>query len=188
MENNVAEKIKANKKTIIIAAVAIVVVILIAVIASLVKGGSYKSTLKKFEKAMESEESMEKFVDKNVNLRAFYAISETTDLSDKDEIADEFVKAYKKAKKSDYMDDEIKDTAYSFYKNFVDEGIEITKIGNAKSTDKLDVYGTEIEIKGLKVSKITIKESDGDSKMDADAYFYKGKLFIIIPDLSSIEY
>ncbi len=96
MENNVAEKIKANKKTIIIAAVAIVVVILIAVIASLVKGGSYKSTLKKFEKAMESEESMEKFVDKNVNLRAFYAISETTDLSDKDEIADEFVKAYKK--------------------------------------------------------------------------------------------
>ncbi len=98
------------------------------------------------------------------------------------------LKHIKKAKKSDYMDDEIKDTAYSFYKNFVDEGIEITKIGDVKSTDKLDVYGTKIEIKGLKVAKITIKESDEDSKMDADAYFYKGKLFIIIPDLSSIEY
>lgn len=185
MDNNVAEKTKMNKKVIIIAAVVVVAIILIAVIASLA-GGSYKNTIKKLEKAMDSEESMEKFVDKNVNLRAFYAVNEVNDESDEDDFAEKFEEAYKKAKKSDYTDDEIKETAYDFYKNFVDEDIKITDIGKIEKTDTLDVYSTELEIKGLKTCKITL-EADG-SKMDADVYFYKGKLFMIIPDLSSIEY
>lgn len=186
MENNVAEKIKANKKTIIIAAVTIVVVILIAVIASLVKGGSYKSTLKKFEKAMESEESMEKFVDKNVNLRAIYAVSELKDVEDEDEFAEKFEEEYKKAKKADYTNDETKESAYDFYKTFAEEDIKMSDVGKIKKTDKLDLYGTEIEIKGLKVCSIKL-EAEG-TKMSADAYFYKGKLFVIIPDFTSIEY
>ena len=62
----------------------------------------------------------------------------------------------------------------------------MSDVGKIKKTDKLDLYGTEIEIKGLKVCSIKL-EAEG-TKMSADAYFYKGKLFVIIPDFSSIEY
>ena len=140
----------------------------------------------KFEKAMESEESMEKFVDKNVNLRAIYAVSELKDVEDEDEFAEKFKEEYKKAKKADYTNDETKESAYDFYKIFAEEDIKMSDVGKIKKTDKLDLYGTEIEIKGLKVCSIKL-EAEG-TKMSADAYFYKGKLFVIIPDFTSIEY
>ena len=67
------EKIKANKKMVAIAGIVILAIIIIAIIASQV-GGSYKKTIKNFAKAMGDESKMEKFVDKNVNLRAIYAM------------------------------------------------------------------------------------------------------------------
>lgn len=183
---NLLEKIKANSKVVAIVAAILVVIIILAIVMANVLGGSYKNTLKKFEKAMESEENMEKFVDKNVNLRAIYAVSELKDVEDEDEFAEKFKEEYKKAKKADYTSDETKESAYDFYKTFAEEDIKMSDVGKIKKTDKLDLYGTEIEIKGLKVCSIKL-EAEG-TKMSADAYFYKGKLFVIIPDFSSIEY
>ena len=91
------EKIKANKKMVAIAGILILAIIIVAIIASQV-GGSYKKTIKNFAKAMSDESKMEKFVDKNVNLRAIYAMGK----DEKQENAREEIKnAYKKAKKSD---------------------------------------------------------------------------------------
>ena len=101
------EKIKANKKMVAIAGIVILAIIIIAIIASQV-GGSYKKTIKNFAKAMSDESKMEKFVDKNVNLRAIYALNK---VEDKDNVSEEFKKAYKKAKKSDYMSDDNKENA-----------------------------------------------------------------------------
>ena len=186
---NVAEKAKSNNKNIIIAVIVIAAIAIIGLIVYLAGGGSYKITMNKFEKAMDSKDSMEEFVDKNANLRAFYAMNEATDgEDDEDKISEKFVEEYKKAKKSDYNTDEIKDLAYPFFTAYADQGITVEKVGELKSTDTLDVYSVEIKIKGLKVCTITLKSNEDDSTMKVDAYFYKGKIIMIIPDLSSIEY
>lgn len=177
------EKIKANKKMVAIAGIVILAIIIIAIIASQV-GGSYKKTIKNFAKAMSDESKMEKFVDKNVNLRAIYALNK---VEDKDNVSEEFKKAYKKAKKSDYMSDDNKEHAYEFFKLFVnsdDEEITIKEIGKLENTDELNVLDQKIEIKGLKKATVTLEQEGNE--IDADAYFYKGKLFILMPDLSSL--
>lgn len=176
------EKIKANKKMVAIAGILILAIIIVAIIASQVNG-SYKKTIKDFAKAMSDESKMEKFVDKNVNLRAIYAMGK---IEDKDSANEDFKKAYKKAKKSDYMSDDNKEDAYDFFKLFVSDDAEMTikKIGKLEKTDELNVLNQKIEIKGLKKARVTF-EQDGEEG-DADAYFYKGKLFILMPDLSSL--
>lgn len=176
------EKIKANKKMVVIAGILILAIIIVAIIASQV-GGSYKKTIKNFAKAMGDESKMEKFVDKNVNLRAIYAMGK---VENKDNAGEEFTKAYKKAKKSDYMSDDNKEDAYEFFKLFVSDDAKMTikKIGKLEKTDELNVLNEKIEIKGLKKARVTF-EQDGE-EVDADAYFYKGKLFILMPDLSSL--
>lgn len=176
------EKIKANKKMVAIAGILILAIIIVAIIASQV-GGSYKKTIKNFAKAMGDESKMEKFVDKNVNLRAIYAMGK---VENKDNAGEEFTKAYKKAKKSDYMSDDNKEDAYEFFKLFVSDDAKMTikKIGKLEKTDELNVLNEKIEIKGLKKARVTF-EQDGE-EVDADAYFYKGKLFILMPDLSSL--
>ena len=176
------EKIKANKKMFAIAGILILAIIIVAIIASQA-GGSYKKTIKNFAKAMGDESKMEKFVDKNVNLRAIYAMGK---VENKDNAVEEFKKAYKKAKKSDYMSDDNKEDAYDFFKLFVSDDAEMTikKIGKLEKADELNVLNEKIEIKGLKKARVTF-EQDGEEG-DADAYFYKGKLFILMPDLSSL--
>lgn len=176
------EKIRANKKMVAIAGILILAIIIVAIIASQV-GGSYKKTIKNFAKAMGDESKMEKFVDKNVNLRAIYAMGK---VENKDNAGEEFTKAYKKAKKSDYMSDDNKEDAYEFFKLFVSDDAKMTikKIGKLEKTDELNVLNEKIEIKGLKKARVTF-EQDGE-EVDADAYFYKGKLFILMPDLSSL--
>ena len=176
------EKIKANKKMVAIAGILILAIIIVAIIASQV-GGSYKKTIKNFAKAMSDESKMEKFVDKNVNLRAIYAMGK---VENQDNASEEFKNAYKKAKKSDYMSDDNKKSAYEFFKLFVNSDGEITvkKIGKLQKTDELKILTQKIEIKGLKKASVTL-EQDGE-EVDADAYFYKGKLFIIMPDLNSL--
>lgn len=176
------EKIKANKKMVAIAGILILAIIIVAIIASQA-GGSYKKTIKNFAKAMGDESKMEKFVDKNVNLRAIYAMGK---VENKDNAGEEFKKTYKKAKKSDYMSDDNKEDAYDFFKLFVSDDAEMTikKIGKLEKADELNVLNEKIEIKGLKKARVTF-EQDGEEG-DADAYFYKGKLFILMPDLSSL--
>ena len=176
------EKIKANKKMVAIAGILILAIIIVAIIASQV-GGSYKKTIKNFAKAMSDESKMEKFVDKNVNLRAIYAMGK---VENQDNASEEFKNAYKKAKKSDYMSDDNKKSAYEFFKLFVNSDGEITviKIGKLQKTDELKILTQKIEIKGLKKASVTL-EQDG-KEVDADAYFYKGKLFMIMPDLNSL--
>lgn len=177
------EKIKANKKTVAIAGILILAIVIVAIIASQA-GGSYKKTIKNFAKAMSDESKMEKFVDKNVNLRAIYALGK---VENEDSASEEFTKAYKKAKKSDYMSDDNKEDAYDFFKLFVnsDDGeITVKKIGKLEKTDELKILNRKIEIKGLKKASVTL-EQDGN-EFDADAYFYKGELFILVPDLSSL--
>lgn len=180
---NFMEKIKANKKIVAIAGILILAIIIVAIIASQA-GGSYKKTIKNFAKAMGDESKMEKFVDKNVNLRAIYAMGK---VENEDNAGEEFTKAYKKAKKSDYMSDDNKEDAYEFFKLFVnsdDEEITIKKIGKLEKTDELNVLDQKIEIKGLKKATVTLEQEGNE--IDADAYFYKGKLFILMPDLSSL--
>ena len=104
---NFMEKIKANKKIVAIAGILILAIIIVAIIASQA-GGSYKKTINNFAKAMGDESKMEKFVDKNVNLRAIYAMGK---VENEDNAGEEFTKAYKKAKKSDYMSDDNKKDA-----------------------------------------------------------------------------
>ncbi len=176
------EKIKANKKMVAIAGILILAIIIVAIIVSQA-AGSYKKTIKNFAKAMGDESKMEKFVDKNVNLRAIYAMGK---VENKDNAGEEFTKAYKKAKKSDYMSDDNKEDAYEFFKLFVSDDAKMTikKIGKLEKTDELNVLNEKIEIKGLKKARVTF-EQDGE-EVDADAYFYKGKLFILMPDLSSL--
>ena len=176
------EKIKANKKMFAIAGILILAIIIVAIIASQA-GGSYKKTIKNFAKAMGDESKMEKFVDKNVNLRAIYAMGK---VENKDNAGEEFKKAYKKAKKSDYMSDDNNEDSYDFFKLFVSDDAEMTikKIGKLEKADELNVLNEKIEIKGLKKARVTF-EQDGEEG-DADAYFYKGKLFILMPDLSSL--
>ena len=176
------EKIKANKKVLSIAGTIILAIIIVAIIASQV-GGSYKKTIKNFAKSMSDESKMEKFVDKNINLRAIYAMSK---VEDQDNASKEFKKEYKKAKKSDYMSDDNKESAYNFFKLFVNDEGEITvkKIGKLQKTDELKILNEKVEIKGLKKATVTLEQKG--QEVDAEAYFYKGKLFIVIPDFSSL--
>lgn len=169
------EKLKENKKLILIIVAVLVVAVVAAVLVN-VFGGSYKSTIKAFEKASTSEKKMEKFVDKNVNLRAFYAMDEA-------EKPEDFEKEYKKAKKKDYTSDDVKDGAYEFYKMFVseDEPMKVKEIGKLEKTDKLEMLGAEVEMKGLKRAEITLEMEGKD--VDAYAYFYDGKLFILMPKM-----
>ena len=84
------------------------------------------------------------------------------------------------------MSDDNKKSAYEFFKLFVNSDGEITvkKIGKLQKTDELKILTQKIEIKGLKKASVTL-EQDGE-EVDADAYFYKGKLFMIMPDLNSL--
>lgn len=177
---NFIEKIKANKKMVAIAGIVILAIIIVAIVSS-VAGNSYKKKIKDFTKSMNDESKMEKFVDKNVNLRAIYAMSK---VENQDNVNEEFAKAYKKAKKSDYMSDDNKKSAYEFYKMFVNDEGEITvkKIGKLQNADEINILTEKVEIKGLKKASVTFEQND--EEIDADAYFYKGKLFIIMPDVS----
>ena len=177
---NFIEKIKANKKIVAIAGIVILAIIIVAIVSS-IAGNSYKKKIKNFAKVMNDESKVEKFVDKNVNLRAIYAMSK---IENADNVAEDFAKEYKKAKKSDYMSDDNKKEAYDFFKMYANGEGEITvkKIGKLQDTDELNILTQKIEIKGLKKASVTLVQNDDE--IDADVYFYKGKIFLIMPDLS----
>ncbi len=156
--------LKENKsKAIAIGVVALVVIVaIVLVLTTLLGRPSYKTTIKKFAQACKSEEKMEKFVKKYVDLRAIYAMKEADDPED-------FKDEYKNAKKDDYKDDDFVDDVKDSFKKFVseDEKIKVDEIGKLKDYDD--------DCKQLKKAKVTLKNDDGDD-LDVTIIFYKGKM------------
>ena len=185
------EKLKENKKLLIGICVAIVV-ILVAIICAVVAKPSYKKQIKEFATAMDDSDKMEKFAEKYVNYRAWYAmkkLDEDKDLDTKDSkaVKKAFEKAYKEAKKSDYESDEIKDeinnmlSMYTLYTSMTGENkkdmkIEVKDIG--KLRDGEDSYSY------MKQATFTMKITVGDESNEIKwrALFYKGKFVIALPD------
>ena len=100
--------LKENKsKAIAIGVVALVVIVaIVLVLTTLLGRPSYKTTIKKFAQACKSEEKMEKFVKKYVDLRAIYAMKEADDPEDfKDEYKNAKIKVDEIGKLKDYDDD-----------------------------------------------------------------------------------
>ncbi len=175
------EKLMAHKNLIIGIVAVIIVAIVIALVANIAKP-SYKKQIKDWAKACESEEKMEKYVKKNVNLRALYATMELmkdTDNWDKDEdeIKEAFEKEYKEAKKKDYEDSEFIEDVTSQFMSVAEEKGKVTKV------EKLEK--DEDAPKGSKTAEFTV-EFDG-KEFEGKASFYKGKIVSIYASESSDE-
>lgn len=171
------EKLKANKN-LIIGLVAVVVVAVIILCVGLFAKPSYKKQIKEFAKACASEEKMEKFVKKNVNLRAYYAMQESDEPKDMDA-------EYKKAKSKDYKNDEFVDKVVEAFKSYA-EGeteIKVKDIGKMKKTSSDDglLGKTLSDVKDMKTVKFKM-EAEGE-EVDCYAFFYKGKILMVMPDL-----
>lgn len=174
------EKIMAHKN-LIMGLVFVIIVALVILIVAIVAKPSYKKQIKQFSEACQSEEKMEEYVKKYVNLRAYYAMDEADEPED-------FEKEYKDAKKKDYTDSEFIDKVVKAFSEYVieDAEIEISDIGKLKKvTDDDGLLGKFFaDIKGMKVAKCTMKAED--EELDCYAYFYKGKILLIMPDLTGL--
>lgn len=163
-----AVKMKEHKGLVIGILVAVLVVI-VALIAVFAMKPSYKSTVKNFAKACQDEKKMEKFVDKYVDLRALYAMRQCEDPED-------FKEEYKKAKKSDYKDEEFVEDVKDAFKNFVseDEKIKVKKIGKLEKNE---------DCKEITEAKVTfVNPEDADEELDMKVLFYKGKMLMMTFD------
>ena len=183
------ENSKSSKKLLIGICVAVVVVI-IALCAIFVKP-SYKSQIKSFGKALGDSKKMEKFVDKNIDFRAIYAmekVNEREDLdgSDKDAVEKAFKEEYKKAKKSDYKSEdnvkEVKETFTGISKELAgdDTTIEIKDIGKLEKDEDFPFFED---------AKFTLKVKKGDKEQELKLYamFYKKKIVLINIDSDSFN-
>lgn len=173
------EKLKQNKKLIIIAAVVIVLAIVAIVCAVVFSKPSYKKQISKFEEALKSEENMEKYLDKYADYRAIYAEEKLFDADvDKDDakaVEKAFKSEYKKAKKKDYKDDEFVNNVKDQYKTFTSiatyyEGTEITvkDIGKAEKFEECPCF-KEVNF------TLEMKYNDNSQEVEMSALFYKGK-------------
>ena len=161
------------KKKIFVVLGIVIVIAIAAVVLFLNFGKSYKSVAKDLANAVSSEEKMDKFVTKNFDFKALYAIQEVTsnddiDLDDEKEVEKEFKKVYKKAKKSDYddLEDEVKD----FMKELVvDSKIKLKDIGDLEEMDGYPFF---------KQAEATYEDEDGE-EATLTLYFYKNKLVMI---------
>ena len=183
------ENSKSSKKLLIGICVAVVVVI-IALCAIFVKP-SYKSQIKSFGKALGDSKKMEKFVDKNIDFRAIYAmekVNEREDLdgSDKDAVEKAFKEEYKKAKKSEYKSEdnvkEVKETFTGISKELAgdDTTVEIKDIGKLEKDEDFPFFED---------AKFTLKVKKGDEEQELKLYamFYKKKFVMINIDSDSFE-
>lgn len=173
------EKLKQNKKVIIIAAIVIILAIVAIVCAVVFSKPSYKKQISKFEEALKSDENMEKYLDKYADYRAIYAeeklFDTDVDRNDGKAVEKAFKSEYKKAKKNDYKDEEFVNDIKDQYKSFTAiasyyEGTEITvkDIGKAEKFDDCPC---------LKKVKFTLemKYNDNSQEIEMYALFYKGK-------------
>ena len=162
-----------KKKGISIVAILMVIIAIIAVIF-VVNRRTYKSVAKDFAKAMQSEEKMNKFVEKNFDFKAMYAIEkigedDDIDKEDQKELAKAFKKEYKKVKKDDYED--YKDKMKDVMQEFVTEDNKI-KLKNVEKPEKFD----EFEL--LDKCEATYEDEDG-KEVKLDLYLYKNKIVLI---------
>lgn len=191
MENENTKK----SKSIIIAIVAVIIVI-VAVVAIFMgvkaskdkkaetnqKESSYHETqISEFGKACASGEKMEEFVRKNVNLRAYYAMQNSEEVSD-------FEEEYKNAKSEDYESEEFIQEVVTTFKDYAEGETEINikdieGLEDIKEDDSL-VGSLLSSIDGIKTAKFNM-ESEG-VQIGAYGYFYDEKVFMIVPDFASI--
>lgn len=168
-------------KNLIMGLAFVIIVALVILIVAIVAKPSYKKQIKQFAEACQSEEKMEKYVKKYVNLRAYYAMDQADEPED-------FEKEYKNAKKKDYTDSEFIDEVVDAFSEYVTEDaeFEISDIEKLKKvTDDDGLLGeTFADIKGMKVAKCTMK-AEGE-KIGCYAYFYKGKILFIMPDITGL--
>ena len=183
------ENSKSSKKLLIGICVAVVVII-IALCAIFVKP-SYKSQIKSFGKALSDSKKMEKFVDKNIDLRAIYAMNKVSErdginMSDKDAVEKAFKEEYKNAKKSDYKSEDavkdVKETFTGISKEFSgdDTTVEIKDIGKLEKDEDYPFFED---------AKFTLKVKKGDEEQELKLYamFYKKKFVMINIDESAFN-
>ena len=183
------ENSKSSKKLLIGICVAVVVII-IALCAIFVKP-SYKSQIKSFGKALSDSKKMEKFVDKNIDLRAIYAMNKVSErdginMSDKDAVEKAFKEEYKNAKKSDYKSEDavkdVKETFTGISKEFSgdDTTVEIKDIGKLEKDENYPFFED---------AKFTLKVKKGDEEQELKLYamFYKKKFVMINIDESAFN-
>ena len=183
------ENSKSSKKLLIGICVAVVVII-IALCAIFVKP-SYKSQIKSFGKALSDSKKMEKFVDKNIDLRAIYVMNKVSErdginMSDKDAVEKAFKEEYKNAKKSDYKSEDavkdVKETFTGISKEFSgdDTTVEIKDIGKLEKDEDYPFFED---------AKFTLKVKKGDEEQELKLYamFYKKKFVMINIDESAFN-
>lgn len=186
IRRNKMENLKANKKLLICICV-LVVIAIVAIVFFVVNKSAYKKQIKDFAAAMEDSEKMEKFVDENVNYRAWYALSkleedENLDMEDEKAVKKAFEKAYKDAKKSDYESDEVKDNAKMLFglltmytsRSGDDVKVEVKDIGKLKEGE---------DFKFLQQAEFKMKITAGEDSTESEwrALFYKGKMVMVGP-------
>ena len=124
---------------------------------------------------------MKKFVKEKVNLKAFYAMSQSEEPEDFEEL-------YKNAKSEEYENNEFIENVVNVFETYSEEGtnLEVKDIEDLKDieTDKTIIGKTLSEIKGVKVSRFTMV-SEG-VEMGVYAYLYDEKIFMIMPDFTSM--
>lgn len=188
MEEEVNENVKTkapvmNKHLIMGLAMVIIVAVIIAVVAlaNKEKVVDYKEQIKEFAKACGNKEDMKKFVKEKVNLKAFYAMSQSEEPEDFEEL-------YKNAKSEEYENNEFIENVVNVFETYSEEGtnLEVKDIEDLKDieTDKTIIGKTLSEIKGVKVSRFTMV-SEG-VEMGVYAYLYDEKIFMIMPDFTSM--
>ncbi len=160
--------VKEHKVSSAIVGVAIVIIIVALVfgLVTLFSNLTYQSKVKQYVKALEDEEQMDKFVEKNVDFRGYYAAEECENPSD-------FKDEYKKASKDDYNDDDFKDEVKEKFKNHYEiEGkMKVKKIKKVINYD--DIMPTAP--KDIKCIVFSLEDEDGE-EYTGTMMFYKGKV------------
>lgn len=190
MENTQKSKGKIIAVIVVFLLVAIITAVVFAVVKISKKGDKeqknapyYEAQIKEFAEACKSNDDMKKYVKEKVNLKAYYAMSQSVG-------SEEFEEAYKNAKKEDYETEEFIDGMADIFMTYVveeEKKLEVKDIEEPKDieNDNTIVGKTLSQINGVKSSKFTLV-SDG-VELDVYAYFYDEKMFVVMPDFEGID-
>lgn len=172
-----------NKNLLIGLIMVVIVAVIIAVvgISNKEKTVDYKEQIKEFGKACASDEKMEEYVNKYVNLRAYYAMQNSSS-------PDKVDSQYKLATKDQYESASFVNKVLSLFKMYstLKTELNITDIGEMEdvtSADK-DILQEFAEVKNLTKAKFTI-ENEGQTA-ELYAIFYKGKMLMVTATTASL--
>ena len=176
-----------NKKVIIGVCCAVVVLLAVVIIAVVAGGSSPKGLAKKLGGALENEEKLEKFVKKNIDFKTLAAVDKMLKEISYDEVLGDdadakIAEAFKKAQK-EVSKEEINDTKEEALKSI--KGLVAGKKLKVKECGKLENSDSEIKgLKEFKSMKVTYEDKDG-KEYKYTLGFYKNKLIVFSPDISS---